>query len=116
MYWTRGLLDRSKRNSCEDRTGRIYGMFRRMLRESERFFFRECPSLSRLAFGSGETLKLIVRDTYQTLEESLEHLDLTKISSLFRIEVEEDGADLSFPGWIPVADEGSHLALVRDLR
>jgi hypothetical protein len=57
-------------------------------------------------------LKEIVRDG--TLDEALEHLGITEISSLFRIEVEQDGTDLVFPGWIPVADKNSHLTLGRD--
>jgi hypothetical protein len=44
---------------------------------------RECPSPSRLRFGSGETLKRIVRDTYPRLEESLGDLGVTEISSPF---------------------------------
>jgi hypothetical protein len=73
--------------------------------------FKGCVSLSRLKFGSGETLKKIARDT--TLDEALERLGLIVILSLFRIEVEDDPADLEFPGWIPVADASSHLTLAR---
>jgi hypothetical protein len=43
-----------------------------------------------MEFGSGETLKRIVGDA--TLEAALEHLGVTEISSLFRIEAMEDGA------------------------
>jgi hypothetical protein len=74
--------------------------------------FEHCSSLSRLKFGSGDTLKKIVRA--RTLDEALEHLGFTEISSLFRIEAEDDVTDLSFPGWISVANEGSHLTLARD--
>jgi hypothetical protein len=74
--------------------------------------FKKCPSLSRLKFGSGDTLKKIVRD--RTLDEALEHFGFTEISSLFRIEVEDDVSDFSFPGWIPVGDESSPLTLARD--
>jgi hypothetical protein len=74
--------------------------------------FQKCPSLSRLRFGSGDTLKRIVGDT--ALDEALEHLGFSDIWGLFRIEVEEDVSDLSFPGWIPVANEGSHLTLASD--
>jgi hypothetical protein len=49
----------------------------------------------------------------KTLDEALEHLGVTEISSLFRIEVEEDGSILAFSGWIPVADESSHLTFAR---
>jgi hypothetical protein len=75
--------------------------------------FTRCPSLSRLKFGSGDTLKSIVRD--RTLDEALEHLGVTEIRGLIRIEVEEAGSDLSFPGWISVADASSHLSLAREL-
>jgi hypothetical protein len=74
--------------------------------------FKKCASLSRLKFGSGDTLKRIVRTG--TLDEALEHLGFTEISQLFRIEVEDDCTDLTFPGWVPVADEVSHLTLARD--
>jgi hypothetical protein len=74
--------------------------------------FRECPSLSRLKFGSGDTLRRIVRD--RTLAEAMEHLGFTETSSLFRIEVEEAGSDLALPGWIRLADEGSYVTLAPD--
>jgi hypothetical protein len=73
--------------------------------------FKKCPSLFRLRFGSGDTLKKIVRDL--ALDEALEHLGIPGISPIFRIEVEQDGNDLVFPGWIPVTDENSHLTLAR---
>jgi hypothetical protein len=75
--------------------------------------FAKCPSLSRLRFGSGQTLKRIVRDA--TLDEALEHLGVTEITSLFRIEVQDDRDDLSFPGWVSIADECPHLTLARDV-
>jgi hypothetical protein len=74
--------------------------------------FTKCLSLSRLKFGSGEALKRIVRDL--TLNEVLDNLGFTDISNLFRIEVDEDGSDLEFPGWVPVADGNSHLVLAPD--
>jgi hypothetical protein len=74
--------------------------------------FKRCSSLTQLKFGSGQTLKRIVRD--KTLDEVLEHLGVTEILPLLRIEVEEDASDLEFPGWIPVADEGAHLTLARE--
>jgi hypothetical protein len=55
---------------------------------------------------------MIVRDT--TLDEALEHLGFTDISNLIRIEVENDGSDLSFPGWVSLADESSQLTLAPD--
>jgi hypothetical protein len=54
-----------------------------------------------------------VRD--RTLDEALGHFGFTEISNMFRIEVGEDGSDLSFPGWVPVADEGPHLTLTPDV-
>jgi hypothetical protein len=72
--------------------------------------FRKCPSLAGLRFGSGGTLKRIV--TEKTLDEALEHLGITEISSVFRIEIDEDGSDLAFPGWIAVSDAGSHLTIL----
>jgi hypothetical protein len=57
-------------------------------------------------------LKKIVRD--RQLDESLEHLGVTKIWGLFRIEGEENGSDLSFPRCVSVADESAHLTLARD--
>jgi hypothetical protein len=68
--------------------------------------FRECPSLSRLRFGSEDTLKRIMGDT--TLDEALKYLGFTEISSLIGMEVEEDVFDLSFPGRILVAGESLH--------
>jgi hypothetical protein len=75
--------------------------------------FKQCPSLFRLWIESGETLKRIVRAG--TLDEALGYLGFVQISSRFRIEVEEDVCDLSFPGWIPDADDGSPLILARDV-
>jgi hypothetical protein len=74
--------------------------------------FKKCSSLSRLKFGSGDTLKRFAND--MTLDEALEHLGVSEISRLFRVEAEDDDFDLSFPGWISAADEGSHLTLTRD--
>jgi hypothetical protein len=75
--------------------------------------FKKCPSLFQLKFGSGGTLKKIVRDG--TLDEALEHLGFTEISPLFRIDVENDGSDLLFPGWIRVDGVSSHLTLGRNI-
>jgi hypothetical protein len=58
--------------------------------------FKKCHSLFQLKFGSGGTLKKIVRDG--TLDEALEHLGFTEITSLFRIEVEDDDSESFFPG------------------
>jgi hypothetical protein len=75
--------------------------------------FWNCPSLFRLIFGSGDTLRSIVGE--RTLDEALKHLGFSKNSSLFRIEVEDDDSDLPFPGWVSVADASSHLTLAREL-
>jgi hypothetical protein len=74
--------------------------------------FKECLSLFRLKFGSGDTLRRIVRDL--TLDEALYDLGIIEISSLFGIEIDDDCSDLSFPLWISIADESSQLTLVRD--
>jgi hypothetical protein len=74
--------------------------------------FKECHSLFGLKFGSGDTLRRIVRDL--TLDETLDDLGIIEISSLFRMEVDNDVSDLSFPGWISVADESSPLTLARE--
>jgi hypothetical protein len=72
--------------------------------------FRECHSLFRLKFGSGDTLSRIVRDL--TLDEALDDLGIIEISSMFGIEVDDDCLDLSFPLWISVSDESSQLTIV----
>jgi hypothetical protein len=74
--------------------------------------FKKCPSLFRLKFASGETLTSIVGDL--TLDKALDHLGVTEIWGLFRIEVEDAVSDLSFPGWVSVADASSQLTLTRD--
>jgi hypothetical protein len=73
--------------------------------------FWNCPSLLRLKFGSGDTLRSIVGD--RTLDEAFGHLGFSEIRSLVRIEVEDDDSDLPFPGWVSVADASSHLTLTR---
>jgi hypothetical protein len=73
--------------------------------------FNECFSLPGLRFGSGDTLKLIVRD--RLLNEALEYLGFTDIWSQFQIDVDEGVSDLSFPGWIPIPDGRSDLTLRR---
>jgi hypothetical protein len=74
--------------------------------------FRKCPSLFGLGFGSGETLKRMVRDA--TLDEALEHLGVIEISSLFQIEVDPHGPHVGLSGWIPVADASSQVTLALD--
>jgi hypothetical protein len=73
--------------------------------------FKRCPYFSRHRFGSRDTLKRTMSD--MRLDEALERLGVAEISGLFRIELEDDVSALSFPGWVPVADESSHLTLVR---
>jgi hypothetical protein len=49
----------------------------------------------------------------RALDEALEYLGVMEITILFRIEVEDDVSDLSFPGWVSVADGDSNLTLAR---
>jgi hypothetical protein len=74
--------------------------------------FKECHSLFGLKFGSGDTVRRLVRDL--TLDEAFDDLGIIEISSPFGIEVDDDFLDLSFPGWCSVTDESSQLTLVRD--
>jgi hypothetical protein len=48
-----------------------------------------------------------------TLNEGLESLGFVDISSLSKIEVEDGGVGISFPGWVSVGDGGSGLVLIR---
>jgi hypothetical protein len=73
--------------------------------------FVRCGPLHLLIFRSGESLKKLVDD--QTLDEALEHIGFAAISSLFDIEVREEGVDLDFPGRVSVDDSGSTLVLIR---
>jgi hypothetical protein len=70
-------------------------------------------SWSGLKFCCCESLKTIVGDV--TLDEALENIGFIEISTAFKIEIEQNGTDFEFSGWSLVADEYSHLALVRDI-
>jgi hypothetical protein len=50
--------------------------------------FQSCVSLHRLRFASGESLKRLIGDS--TLDEVLETVGLGEITSLMRIEMEDD--------------------------
>jgi hypothetical protein len=56
--------------------------------------------MRRLKFGSGEALKKIVGDAM--LDEALDDIGFSEISSLFRIEVNQGGEKLGFSGWVSV--------------
>jgi hypothetical protein len=64
-----------------------------------------------LIFESGLSLKKIIGG--RTLDEALKHIGLADISSLFEIEMNEEGVDLDFPGWISVGDNGSAMVLIQ---
>jgi hypothetical protein len=73
--------------------------------------FERCVCLRRLTFGSGATLKCIVGD--MTLDEALENIGFAHLSSLLEIEVNGEGVDLEFPGWVSVGNRGSTMVLVQ---
>jgi hypothetical protein len=75
--------------------------------------FEGCAPLDRLRFGSGDRLKKFVGDF--ALDEWLENIGFSDISSVFRLEIDDCGTGLEFRGWFLVDDETSHLALVRDV-
>jgi hypothetical protein len=72
--------------------------------------FGGCGPLRQLRFRSLASLKKIVGDF--TLDEALENIGFDEISSLFRIEVEDGGADFEFGGWVSRCDTGSILVLM----
>jgi hypothetical protein len=75
----------------------------------------ECLYRYQLEFKSSESLRRIVGDL--SLDEVLNELGVSGRSGLFRIEVEDGGEELNFPGWVSWGDgEGEfHLTLVRHL-
>jgi hypothetical protein len=73
--------------------------------------FDECRPLHRLTFGSSASLMKILGG--RPLDEGLDSIGFKEISSLLRIEVEDGGVDLEFPGWISVGDGGSTLVLAQ---
>jgi hypothetical protein len=72
--------------------------------------FEQCGSLIRHRFRSGETLKNI--DGAFTLDESLEDIGFSEISSLFIIEVDDRAPELEFSGLVFVTDGAAHLTLI----
>jgi hypothetical protein len=78
--------------------------------------FNECHYLSRLMFGSSESLKRVVG--YRSLDEALDEFGVSASSSLFRIDVEDGGVELNIAGWVLVdGGEGDlRLTLVRYLQ
>jgi hypothetical protein len=73
--------------------------------------FHGCIYLYRLTFKSSESLKRIVGD--RSLDDAPDELGVSGGSSLFRIEVEDGGAELEFPGWIStrIGETGFYLTL-----
>jgi hypothetical protein len=86
--------------------------------------FDECIYLYRLRFQSSESLKRILGDG--SLDDALEEFGVSEGSGLFRLEVDDGGAELNLPGWISVyvdrddPDEEEardlQLTLVRDIQ
>jgi hypothetical protein len=74
--------------------------FPKTVREIDENSFVRCGPLQFLIFGSSVSLKNIVGDV--SLDEALGNIGFTDISSLFKIEVNREGVDLDFPGWISV--------------
>jgi hypothetical protein len=81
------------------------------VREVDENSFIRCDPLHLLTFGSCRSLKTIVGDV--SLDDWLEHIGFADTSSLFEIEVNQEGADLDFPGWISVSDSVSTLVLIQ---
>jgi hypothetical protein len=76
--------------------------------------FKKCASLQQLKFQSSESLKTVVGEL--KLDVALEHLGLTHISSLFKIELGRGAMEMEFAEWTSVVDDNSHLTLTRDTR
>jgi hypothetical protein len=75
--------------------------------------FSECIYLYRLKFWTSESLKRVFGEL--SVDEVLEGIGLITTSSLLRIDVEDGGEELQFPGWSSVGREGdSELSLVTD--
>jgi hypothetical protein len=73
--------------------------------------FKRCRCLHQLTFGCTATLKRIIGDVI--LDEALDQIGFADISGLFRIEVNDEGVDLEFPGWISVGEGDSTLVLIQ---
>jgi hypothetical protein len=76
--------------------------------------FSECIYLCRLKFGSCESLKRIIGDRSPVA--ALDEFGVIVNSSLFRIEIEDEGVELKFPGWDNIGEWNSQLSLARDLQ
>jgi hypothetical protein len=74
--------------------------------------FKKCHYLRRLQFSSGEFLNKLVGDS--RLDEVLETLGLSEITSLLKIELEESETQIGFTGWSSTGDGSSFLTLVQD--
>jgi hypothetical protein len=85
--------------------------FPKTVREIDENCFCGCGPLHLLVFETGESLKNIVGDG--ALDEALEHIGFTDISSLFQIEVNEAGVHFDFPGWVSVDDGDSTVVLIQ---
>jgi hypothetical protein len=85
--------------------------FPKTVREVGENCFVSCGPLHLLIFVSGVSLKEIVGN--RTLDEALEHIGFTDISSLFQIDVNEDGVDLDFAGWVSVGDTDSTVVITQ---
>jgi hypothetical protein len=76
--------------------------------------FSECIYLCRLKFGSSESLKRILGDRSPVA--ALDEFGVIVNSSLFRIEIEDEGVELKFPGWDNIGEWNSQLSLAGDLQ
>jgi hypothetical protein len=77
--------------------------------EINRDCFIGCIYLHRLKFRSSESLKRVLGD--RSLDDGLEGIGVTINSGLFRIEVEDGGMELEFPGWTSASVGEGHLHL-----
>jgi hypothetical protein len=78
--------------------------------------FDEGIHLYQLEIMSAECLKIVIGDRFR--DDALDEFGVRGSSSLFRIEVEDGGVELKFPGWSHVyGDEAdSEWSLVRDIQ
>jgi hypothetical protein len=76
--------------------------------------FRKCVLLHEFKFGSVDSLKTFVGDV--TLDEALDNLGLSALSSVFQITVHHSEPDLNFRGWSSITDEDSYLTFTQDLQ
>jgi hypothetical protein len=87
-----------------------------LIGEIDRNCFTTCIHLYQLKFWSSESLKRIVGD--RSLDDALEEFGVSVRSSLFRIDVGDEGVEMQFAGWardsVPDDDGNLHLTLVPD--